>query len=1152
MNTGKMTFAPKPRALTENENSSTFETWKDNLLFHLTMEGNFEEFLEDDCEWGPPTQPYRGLKADTEGTNKKTAKQKDAWLKLMLGSIASFAPVIPRKFVISEALCLNDIWNRLRTHYGFRKSGSLILDLASFTQGPNPEDSHEMFWEKIYSFIDDNLMSPGEGILHFGSVGKDAETMSPTLLNVCVVLWLHCIHSGLPALVKQRYASELRKKSIASIREEISESLDALLAELAGENAAVSRMSYRNQPSRNRNFGKFPTNQQITCILCSSNNRPANHYLSKCKFLPEADRSFMLKSRTRAVDVEDDDLDDYDDNTDRSPTPSGTDRVSVSNDSQVRRVDVEHSPVLFAQYGSHYVPLTIDCGAESNLIKHSFAKFIGVPIQKTSCTASQADGKSTLKIVGEVHCVFRFRNIDLKFNGLVAESLQDDVIAGMPFQTSNDVYPRPALKQIYIGDREVVKYNSSNKLSDTAKNSRIIANILRVPSQTILYPGDHISLDVPQKMMKDEFVAMEPRTGSPSMMHQKPANMWLRPDILKPDEGKVHLTNTSTSPVLLNRNEQICHVRPVTTTDSMPVANTYSSNASQPKVSLSETTDYKCVEIDPNKTLPTSITGSYRDLHYKYREVFDTRTVGCYNGASGPFEVVINMGPSLPPQRKGRLPLYNRSTYEELQSVCDDIDGTVFRKPEELGVTAEYLNPSFLVNKPNGKKRLVTAFSEVGQYAKPQPALMSNVNEVLRILGKWKKIIKTDLTHSYWQLPLSKDSMKYCGIVTPFKGVRVYTRGAMGMPGTETALEELLSRVLGKLLLEGVVTKIADDIYCGGDSDEELLKTWERVLIVMQENGLRLSPSKTVICPSKVNILGWIWNNGTIQASPHRISALVAAEPPPTVTKLRSYIGSFKFLSKVIKSYSDIISPLEEAVAGKKSSDKVNWSDSLINAFKFSQDQLSHAKTLTLPKRSDQLQIVTDAASSKCGIAATMYIIRNGKALLGGFFNAKLRPHQVNWLPCEDEALCIGAAVKFFSQYIINSDHQTIVFTDSLPCVQAYEKLCRGQFSASSRVSTFLSTVSRFHVKVKHIKGSDNVSDFASRNPLNCTDMNCQICQFVREMEDSVVREVTVKDLINTNCSVPFSTRTAWHEMQRSCKYLSRACAHLKQGTEPP
>ena len=53
--------------------------------------------------------------------------------------------------------------------------------------------------------------------------------------------------------------------------------------------------------------------------------------------------------------------------------------------------------------------------------------------------------------------------------------------------------------------------------------------------------------------------------------------------------------------------------------------------------------------------------------------------------------------------------------------------------------------------------------------------------------------------------------MKYCGVATPFRGVRVYTRSAMGMLGSETALEEIMCRVLGDLVREGHVTKLADD-----------------------------------------------------------------------------------------------------------------------------------------------------------------------------------------------------------------------------------------------------------------------------------------------------------------------------------------------------
>jgi hypothetical protein len=129
--------------------------------------------------------------------------------------------------------------------------------------------------------------------------------------------------------------------------------------------------------------------------------------------------------------------------------------------------------------------------------------------------------------------------------------------------------------------------------------------------------------------------------------------------------------------------------------------------------------------------------------------------------------------------------------------------------------------------------------------------------------------------------------MKYCGVATPFKGVRVYTRSAMGMPGSETALEELMCRALGDLLASGSVTKIADDLFCGGNTIDELLNNWERLLVAMKNCDLRLSASKTVICPRTATILGWKWQEGSISASPHVVATLSSCDIPTTVTNLR-------------------------------------------------------------------------------------------------------------------------------------------------------------------------------------------------------------------------------------------------------------------------
>ena len=120
------------------------------------------------------------------------------------------------------------------------------------------------------------------------------------------------------------------------------------------------------------------------------------------------------------------------------------------------------------------------------------------------------------------------------------------------------------------------------------------------------------------------------------------------------------------------------------------------------------------------------------------------------------------------------------------------------------------------------------------------------------------------------------------------------------------------------------------------------------------------------------------------------------------------------------------------------------------------------------------------------------------------------------------------------------------MLTDSKPCVQAIDKLCRRECSASPRVTTFLTTVSRYQVSLQHLAGKVNLpSDFTSRNAPYCNEPNCQICTFVHDMQDSVVRGVSIQDILDNASSLPFSKRSAWLQIQSDCH------AHVKQGTHP-
>ena len=154
------------------------------------------------------------------------------------------------------------------------------------------------------------------------------------------------------------------------------------------------------------------------------------------------------------------------------------------------------------------------------------------------------------------------------------------------------------------------------------------------------------------------------------------------------------------------------------------------------------------VSVDPDNILPTPMQNSFQSLLETYDDVFDPTITG-YNGVAGPFKAVVNMGPVQPSQPKGRLPQCPHNKLVELQQKFDDLEAQgVFHRPEDIGITIEYLSPSFLVTKLTGGHRLFTTFADVGRYSKPQTSLLPDVDTNLRTIAQWRYIIVTDLTSS--------------------------------------------------------------------------------------------------------------------------------------------------------------------------------------------------------------------------------------------------------------------------------------------------------------------------------------------------------------------------------------------------------------------
>ncbi|ESP05415.1 hypothetical protein LOTGIDRAFT_152266 [Lottia gigantea] len=197
---------------------------------------------------------------------------------------------------------MSSIWQVIRLHYGFQSTGSHFLDFNTIVL--QPDERPEDLYQRLMSFIEDNLLSQNGHISHHGIVPSEDEELTPSLENMVVLTWIRLIHPDLPQLVKQHYGTELRSTTLASLKPEISLALDSLLDEV---NSAVESKVFRtvtrdllrqNTHKPSRTMTNAPITNSKLCPLCSQANRPNNkHFLSKCPYLPVSDKRFMNKAR---------------------------------------------------------------------------------------------------------------------------------------------------------------------------------------------------------------------------------------------------------------------------------------------------------------------------------------------------------------------------------------------------------------------------------------------------------------------------------------------------------------------------------------------------------------------------------------------------------------------------------------------------------------------------------------------------------------------------------------------------------------------------------------------------------------------------------------------------------------------------------------
>ena len=838
---------PRQWVLTEDETINSFASWQSNLKYYLSLNNDFAPYLT--ANWQKSSVAHHGLTDDPAGgDDRKTAAQKAIVLDRMLGIVAQYSPSLLRNDILKKSTSLASIWTRIRKYYSFQQSEINFLKLSKI---PRKEgERYETLFQRILAHLEDNLLTVESGIIHDGAAPTENEVLSPTAERLAVYIWMNLVDSRLPDFVARQYAHDLQTKSIKEIQPMIVDNMESLLAGIAAEDDV--QISYTrsnsNRPRSNAPFAASASYQgpskapaeskgKKSCVVCKlTGRRHEGHDLSSCWHLSKMDRLAMAKTLKLEVnDLEDEEVDDEILASQTVDLPEeGCE--APENDSAIRRVKCSRSPVVYMYYLQYSCRCLIDTGGQSSLVSQMFVQRAKIKMSRPTQGATQLD-KTPVPVLGEVHITLSYGQLTLPLDALVVDVLDTDILLGVPFCEENDITVHLGKKVIDIQGLRI-SYNQPGNARGKSGGSTILRNTV----STVVYPGEFLEVDCGNSPDLDDGVevSIEPHIDSPD------AGAWPSPVVSRVVNYVIRIPNNTDSLVKVSKSQHVAVARRlITPSDVQTLATTVQKNISAPSLPCSHSS---LVVVDPNNQLTQNQRDMFATLHQRYDSVFDPK-IGLYNDHSGPVRAHVDIGPVKPRPRKTKIPSYSTELLQELQSAADELEELgVLQKPEDLGIIVQHASPSLLLREGPNKRRLVTTFNDLSPYIRIPPTSSSDCNSVLRKLSKWKYVIKTDMKKAYFQIPLDKESMQYVGTVTPFKGLRVYTRPPMGLPGSGEYLQELLSRVLGEEMHEGFVLVNADDMYVCGNEFNELFSNWSQVLEKMHLNNLKLNGAKTVVC----------------------------------------------------------------------------------------------------------------------------------------------------------------------------------------------------------------------------------------------------------------------------------------------------------------
>lgn len=444
---------------------------------------------------------------------------------------------------------------------------------------------------------------------------------------------------------------------------------------------------------------------------------------------------------------------------------------------------------------------------------------------------------------------------------------------------------------------------------------------------------------------------------------------------------------------------------------------------------------------------------------------------------------------------------------------------------------SDWASPLVVVPKANGKVRLCVDY-KVGVNPQLQDAHypIPRIDDLLTALNSSTYYCSLDLVKAYLQVPVDQESAKIQTIIT-HKGTYTVNRLSFGIKTAPNEFHLIMDKVLTGL--QGVTTYF-DNIIVHGQTREDCYKNLIACLDRLKEFDLHLNREKCELFKTKIQYLGYVFEQGKISKDPAKVMAIMKAPRPASQDDVKRFLGMVTYYAKFIPNISTLTYPLRLLLQKQK---KFYWSSRCESAFTQLKNEISSDRVLTPFSPDLPLSVACDA--SPTGVAGVLSHTINGIEKPIAFASRALTKTEMNYSQLDREALSIVFALKKFYYYIYG--RKFTLYTDNRPLTHILHENAHLPAMTSARLLRYATWLTNFDYQIEHKKAEENVhADFLSRSPIQ---------ENMSQMERNIEEEVSLisNETIYTISNDALNYKTLAEETSRD-EQLSRIKSELLKG----